>query len=166
MEHNFTKTQENISLRPLCENDLENLRQWRNDKDLSKYLSPVPHITSEQQQKWFEQWRNHPTGYLFAIEFDGALVGSVALDNVEGGSGEFGRFMLSGETRGKGVGRLATQLTLKIAVEQLGLRKVWATVHQKNSAAIITYLKSGFVITGNEKLADDEYQLIILYEVK
>lgn len=38
MKHNFSSCYENIALRPLSIEDIELLRQWRNNKDNTKYL--------------------------------------------------------------------------------------------------------------------------------
>jgi RimJ/RimL family protein N-acetyltransferase len=139
MKHDITVTHNGIKIRPVCEGDLENLRKWRNDKELTIFLTPLPDVTSEQQKAWFLHDCATDNTYTFAVESDSLLVGSVPIYNINGNTAEFGRFLLCKESHGKGIGKITTELVLNIAKEKLGLKKVYADVEQKNIAALITY---------------------------
>lgn len=167
MKHNMTASYKNILLRPLYADDLESLRQWRNDRDLSRFLSPLPEITPESQCEWYERELMARNSYTFVIEETDELkqiVGSVALYGVDGKTAEFGRFLLCKEAQGKNIGFIANTLVLYIGFEVLGLDKVTGCVHQENNAAIITYLKSGFTICGNHPFEGGGYELDIIFE--
>lgn len=159
MKHRVTKCYEDICLRPLCVEDLENLRIWRNDSENSKYIRKLPHITSEAQREWFAKEELDDTSMTFAIDVDNRLVGSIALYDLSDNSAEFGRLMI-GEAKGKGVGTKATKAVLRIAFEDLSLQKVRAEVSVDNIAALKIYVRVGFCIDDHRFNPDagmDEY---------
>jgi RimJ/RimL family protein N-acetyltransferase len=165
LRHNYSLQHKNVMLRPLARTDLEFLRNWRNDPETSRFLSPIPYIMPDSQSEWFEKESADSGSCTFAIEETERLrriIGSVALYNIEGDTAEFGRFMLSSETRGMGIGQIAVKLILQFGYRMLSLSRITAEVHQKNNAAIITYLKSGFVIFGNYLIDQGEYMLMIM----
>lgn len=53
MEHTFEACHKNLRARPLQHCDIEYLRAWRNDPEMTAFLSPAPHITREMQEQWF-----------------------------------------------------------------------------------------------------------------
>lgn len=167
MKHAITARYKNVLLRPLGPGDLEALRVWRNDRELSRFLTPLPEITPEAQAAWFERAEAGEGELTFAIDETErlkGLAGSVALYNVSGKTAEFGRFLLRKEARGQNVGFIANTLALCVAFRVLGLEKITGFVHQENSAAIITYLKSGFTICGSRPFASGGYELEIFFE--
>ena len=56
MDHKYSASLDNVRLRPLKKEDIEKLRMWRNDPDISRFLSPIPYITENMQEKWFEKY--------------------------------------------------------------------------------------------------------------
>ena len=56
MKHSYMSEYRNVRLKPLAAEDIELLRNWRNDAGNSKYLRKIPHITSEMQKAWFEKY--------------------------------------------------------------------------------------------------------------
>jgi len=150
MIHNIFESDENITLCPLQKDDIEFLRKWRNDKNTTPFLTPLPEITAEMQLQWYNSDCADESVYTFAIKENktGKLIGSVSLYNISGTTAEFGRFLLSPKVRGNGYGKIGTELALKIGFDKLGFTTIKATVHQNNNAAIIAYLKSGFTIYG------------------
>lgn len=57
-----------VGLRAIEENDLETLRQWRNNPELRKYFRETLEISSVQQQKWFDMINDKTSNHkMFAI---------------------------------------------------------------------------------------------------
>lgn len=154
MQHNITTRCNNVGLRPVGENDLEFLRNSRNNAELTKYLRKIPHITTEMQKRWFAENQADSDCYMFAIEelveFK-TIIGSVALYNFNGKTAEFGRIVIGNDyARGKGLGFLATVLTLNLGFSHFGLSNIVASVHEENIYAIKAYEKAGFTMYGEQ----------------
>ena len=88
-----------------------------------------------------------------AILVDGKHVGNVVLDQIDRkvGKARLHIYVGDAEARGHGVGRRAVALALELAFEELGLRKVWLTVHERNLAAVRAYQAAGFVVEGTHR---------------
>jgi len=147
------------------EDDLEFLRTWRNDTELTKYLSNLDYITQDKQLKWYEQDIKETDCYTFAIEETELLkriVGSVALYNLNKQTSEFGRIIIGDkEARGKGMGFLATVLCLYLGFTEIGLERIMANVHEDNAVAIKAYKRAGFKICGQHVYEYGGYELEI-----
>jgi len=155
VKHSICSIYDGLKLRPVYESDLELLRTWRNDQQLTKYLTKIPHITQEMQRSWFVKNQIDTGCYTFAIERIGEVsshenfIGSVSLYNINGDTAEFGRAIIGNDSaRGKGFGFLATVLLLNLGFSYFGLRKITASVHEDNISAIKAYEKAGFTVCG------------------
>ena len=151
MKHNHKITYKDITLRPIAEQDLELLRNWRNDVQTTTYLAKIPTITSEMQQAWFKKDQADPTTYTFAIERNDTkeLVGSVAMYNIEGEQAEFGRIFIGDlKHRGKGYGFKGLAAVVYFAFEGLGITKLVASVYENNERSATNLLAQGFVVVG------------------
>lgn len=152
MRHGFVASYEHVRIRPLLQDDIELLRKWRNDASETAYLKPIGHVTEEMQQSWFKSVQDNPTEMTFAILETQRLkrvVGSLSLYDIEGDRAQIGKIRIGDrEAHGRGIGRIALVMGLKIAFHELGLDTVWATVHQENTPARENDLRIGFRIVG------------------
>jgi RimJ/RimL family protein N-acetyltransferase len=80
-------------------------------------------------------------------------VGNVVLDSIDRHIGKARLHIYVGEpdARGHGVGRRAVALALALAFDELGLHKVWLTVHARNVAAVRAYEAAGFQLEGTHR---------------
>ena len=150
MEHSNELLYENILLRPLMKKDIETLRCWRNNPDNAKYLRKIPYITPKMQGKWFSTYTNNNDEMCFAIveikELK-RLVGSLSLYQFNPDSCFFGKLLVGDkEAHGRNVGLNATIAAVKIAFDQLKLKRVDLYVFRENIAAYKVYAKAGFEI--------------------
>jgi len=152
MQHEYSIAYKHVLLRPICIDDLENMRMWRNDTDLTKHLRKLNPITPEMQLKWFENDNLDQSCYTFAIEETKSLkrlVGSASLYNFDGENLECGRIVIGDkDAHGKGIGFLAITLLLWFGFTKLDVNKIDAVVHEDNLAAIKNNTKAGFITTG------------------
>lgn len=152
MNHSYSIRNKNVFLRPLEKNDIEKLREWRNDKKNSKFLRQIPYITEDAQKRWFENYLNNEDEICFAIEECEQLnriVGSLSLYNFCGDTAEFGKILIGDEeAHGKKVGYNATVAALKIAFEVIKLKRVVLEVYEDNVAAKTIYEQAGFLNKG------------------
>lgn len=153
MKHNYSAAYANVLLRPLCSEDIENLRIWRNNAQQTKFLRPIGHITPQMQQAWFDSYLEDPDMLVFAIVENrdlNRMVGSVALYNFKGNEAEVGKIQIGDpEASGRGLGKTSLVLAMWIGFKKMGLKKIVGAVHQENIAAHKTDMKIGFRIVGN-----------------
>ncbi len=167
MNHSYSIRNKNVILRALEKNDIEKLREWRNEKKNSKFLRQIPYITENAQKRWFENYLKNEDEICFAIEECEQLnrmVGSLSLYNFNGDTAEFGKILIGDkEAHGKRIGFNATYAALKIAFEVLKLKRVVLEVYEDNLAARTIYEQIGFLFKG--VLRKDKIGKAFLYEV-
>lgn len=141
-----------ISLRPIKFSDSENIVKWRNNPDVKKNLYSQDNITINQQHDYFHKFIETKKIYQFVIIADGVECGTTFLKNIDtvNKSAEFGIFIGEESYRGKGIGTVATQKTIKLGFEELCLRSINLTVFSDNLGAIRSYEKAGFVVARND----------------
>ena len=148
MNHAYTATRANVRIRPLHHEDIESLRQWRNDPANCRWLRPIPHITREGQERWWESYLADEDCLAFAIVEDGdlhRLVGSLSLYGFGDGSCEFGRLLVGDpDAHGRGVGLNAVLAAFEVAFFQLGIELLRLRVFEANEPAVRVYERAGF----------------------
>lgn len=162
MIHNYRIDYENVTLRPLDENDIESLRVWRNDPENSQYLSKIPYITPVDQKSWFEKYLLNMDELVFAIIENRdlkRLVGSLSLYHFTPESCLFGKILIGDkEAHGKKTGLNATIAATKIAFEQLRLKHVYLFVYSDHGAALSIYKKAGFSIVDEHRSDNGKWE--------
>ena len=152
MEHFIVAQFENIIIRPLEQQDIELLRQWRNDEKISTYLASIPHISGEMQKNWFDRYLSDRDNITFAIvedQFLKRVVGSLSIYGFHEHEAEIGKIVIGdAEAHGKQVGYRALLLALSYGYEFLRINKFLLNVHEDNVAARTIYQKVGFKIVG------------------
>ena len=155
MRHQYSAVYDNVRLRPLEEKDIENLRNWRNNEEKTKYLRKIPYITSEMQRKWYMDYLENEDEITCAIDEISELnrvVGSVSLYNFQDDVVEIGKIQIGDEeASGRGIGRKSLVMAMTIAFKLLGVNKVISSVHQNNIAAHKNDIKVGFHIVGKHE---------------
>lgn len=151
MKHNYYCKYDNILIRQLNKEDIENIRQWRNEPSNTKYLRKIPYITSEMQEEWYNRYLLDEDEMTFAIvenkEFN-RVIGSLSLYNFKKETVEFGKILIGdSETRGRGCGANSVRAVVDLALNQLGKKTVYLHVFKDNVDALKTYLKVGFEVT-------------------
>ena len=164
MEHEYGAHIEKLRIRPLYHEDIEALRVWRNNLEISKYFRKIPYITTERQNEWFLEYEQQVNCMYWVIELENNVIGSISLYNINDKKAEIGRFMIGDESaRGKGYGYLAMLMTMEIGFEKLKLESIDLTVHENNIAAIKVYRKIGFHNIGSHRFDEggSEYEMTI-----
>lgn len=75
----ITKAGEAVSLilKAANENNLENLRQWKNEQ--RKFFFHKDMITPEQQRAWFTQYQVRNHDYMFIVDLNGIAIGCMGI---------------------------------------------------------------------------------------
>ena len=148
-----------IILKKVERENLEQLREWRNNPELRKYFREYRLINSENQQKWYEsRVLGDPDQYNFEIrdKASNKLIGHCGLYYINWvmRTGEFGIYIGDNDYRSGGFGSDALRTLIKYGFEDLNLNRIWCEVYD-NNAALEVYKHIGFVYEG--KMRENYY---------
>lgn len=137
---------ESLTLRAANENDLETLRQWKNEQREFFFHKDI--ITPEQQSAWFAKFQARNHDYMFIVDLNGNAIGCMGIRlldevwdiyNVILGSTDYGK---------KGYMGKAFQAMLTYAQS---VRKYPITLQVlKTNPAVVWYKKNRFVVTAEQ----------------
>lgn len=126
-----------LELRPLVEEMLEQLRNWRNAEAIRTQMEYREYITAEMQQSWFRKISINSEFAYFIIYSGGLPVGMIHLShiNTKTKTAEAGLFVAEERYTGTGFVLGASMLLLEYAFDKLGMDKIWAKVKIGNEPA-------------------------------
>ncbi len=117
--------------------DIEMIRQWRIDPNVSRHMFYRGHITPEQQEKWFASIDNDEN-FFWVVHYEGRPIGLNSIKDIDWAtrSGEGGLFIVPNELR-------QSLVVFRIAIppliwlfEQMHFNFVHAAVHPENKRAL------------------------------
>lgn len=150
MLHQYFRNEFPLYLRPLCEDDIELMRLWRNLDHVRKNFISNSIISSSQQKTWFDKHKVIENDFVFIIEETSIIqkeIGTVSIYNFteNGKIAEFGRFFIGeADAQRKGYGIQAIKIVCNIAFKQMGIEKLLLEVFADNLPARHIYKKFGF----------------------
>jgi RimJ/RimL family protein N-acetyltransferase len=126
-----------LTLRQLQHEDIEKVRQWRNDPRVSVYMAFRGQISEEQQEVWFRSIDNEEN-HFFIIDLAGGPVGLCELKKIDraAGSAEGGIFVHDEKFRNSPYCAAAVLLLNEHGFGQLGLERIYAQILDNNTRAI------------------------------
>lgn len=163
MKHLVTAQMENVIIRPLEKSDIELLRQWRNSKEISKYLTPVPYISIGMQDEWYNTYLMDSNILMFAVEETCILkhmVGTIAIYGFNQHTAEIGKIVIGdSDAHGKRIGYKAVLLVVLYGFQYLNIQKFKLNVHECNDAAKKIYTAVGFEVVGKHPFVNGGNEL-------
>jgi RimJ/RimL family protein N-acetyltransferase len=123
----------------------DNRRVWRNLKD--RFPHPYTRMDAE---RWLTEVCARWPRTQFAIEVDGEAAGAIGLEpqaDVFRGSAEIG-FWLGEAYWGRGIATDAVRAFTEVALDELGLRRLFAGVFEWNPASMRVLEKAGYAREG------------------
>lgn len=137
------------------EKDPEVEARWTHDSDFLRMMDTAPArpmsaaLVKKQYEKLEKQMEERKNQYYFTIRArdDDRLIGKAMVQWIEwtNGNGYLRLGIGAAEDRGKGYGKQALQMLLRIAFAELNLFRVSALVPEYNTAAVALLKKLGFV---------------------
>ena len=136
-------------------NDADKIARWKSDPELANLLmSNFSMISLNEAKEWIVKNTNDKNQRLNGVyKYDNlskTLIGITRLMFIdfESGVAEFGTYIGDIENQGKGYGKLALEMTINQAFEELDLRKIFLRVNATNTGAFNLYKKMNFEIEG------------------
>ena len=151
---NLTLQTERLILRPYQLSDAPALQARASSLAVARMLARMPHPYPDgEAERWIgthDERRAQGTGYPFAIEKDGELVGTVSVDRGDCDAFELG-YWLTEPVWGLGLATEAVRGVLAFAFDELGLAYVRARYVADNRASARVLVKTGFLATGRDR---------------
>ncbi len=152
-----------VVLRAIEVNDLETLRTWRNDPQVSQFMLSQEPITAEQQSAWYAHIQRAHNQQHFVIEYKGQAIGSanvktrgIAENLLHAQTLEPGLYIGEAAYRQNIVAFAPTLLLNDYCFETLGCKRLRAVVKAENQAALNYNQKLGYRIVEHGDLIEIE----------
>jgi len=139
-------SQGSLHLRRLYPRDLKLRVRWMSDKRVREHMNLPEDVTLESTENWYREIRHDPNRQEFVVEDDcGRVCAMTGLRSKKPGEPSEFYIFVAPDLQGLGIGRKATELTLKQAVRAGNIRSITLTVAKKNARALRIYEDLGFV---------------------
>lgn len=142
-----------VTLKPLAADDLERVRQWRNDPQIARLMRNQTEISAQQQQRWFAGLTGDPQRAYWVTYFKNEPIGVASLVNIDkaAGTAESGMYIYPQQYRGNIVPFCVAFALNDFAFEHLQLNALQAVVKPDNMPAIRFNEKMGYRATGEDQ---------------
>jgi RimJ/RimL family protein N-acetyltransferase len=156
---------EGAVLRPLQEKDVTDAYvDGLNDPRVARFL-----VAARRQRQTIDSVRAYvrknwedPAGILFGVFIGGGLRGTVRLYMIDedARTAVFGIALFDPSYWGQGWGSRCIRRVADFAIQDLGLKRVFAASYMHNPAAVRCFLKAGFIRTPERDFSDDYDQWV------
>lgn len=135
-----------IAIRNFQEEDIPYKVKWINDKANNKYLHYDLPLREDRTLEWYRTLKDRDDRVDYTITCAGEPAGLIGLLNIDLNKKEAEYYIcLGGEKfKGKGIASVATELLIKKAYREFGLRKIYLFTEVENVRAQKFFEKSGF----------------------
>lgn len=139
------------TLQAVDKENIEQLRNWRNDPKLRKYFREYREISKNMQNNWYEKINQDDNQVNFQIhdKETNKLIGHCGLYYINWvhRHAEFGIYVGDFDFRNGGYGSDALRTLIKYGFEDLNLNKIWCEVYTNNDSLKV-YKHLGFIDEG------------------
>lgn len=142
-----------VRLRKIKEQDLEKIRIWRMDPNVSQYMYSDPVLTTEDQKCWFANIQDDENCMYWIIEADNIDIGVLCIDNIDRTNlrCDWAYYIADTSCRGKGIGTLLECNVYDYVFYNLNMNKLCCEVFCFNEKVILIHQKFGSEIEGTRK---------------
>jgi RimJ/RimL family protein N-acetyltransferase len=153
-----------VILTEVCEDDIETIRQWRNDPAVSQYMLSQDLISVEQQQAWFNKIQRGDSQQHFVIHYKNQAIGVANIRACYQGESlktartiEPGLYIAHEKYRNNILAFAPTLVLNDYCFEELACQQLKAVVKGDNQAALNYNKKLGYQI---EKYSESLEELV------
>ncbi|MBR1744202.1 MAG: UDP-4-amino-4,6-dideoxy-N-acetyl-beta-L-altrosamine N-acetyltransferase [Lachnospiraceae bacterium] len=141
---------EKVVWRPVREDELELVMNWRMSPEITQYMYTDPVLTLEGQKKWLETTKTDPTSKTFMIEVNEIPAGIMSINDIDQRNKRCssGYYVAVKEVRSLELAMLLEWTVYDYAFEHLKLHKVIAEVFSENKAVVRIHQMCGSVVEG------------------
>lgn len=140
---------ERVYLRPITQEDTDNIIRWRNSESVRPYFIYQKPFTREGHRKWLETMIETKKGYQFIVceKTTDRPIGCTYLRDFERKHNkiEYGMFLGEKSEAGKGISSEIVRLTLQFGFEDLKVHKIFCRIFADNLPSIKGCERGGFV---------------------
>ena len=138
---------------------VELVRNWRNNKKISRYMYTNHQINREEHMNWINKLKTNNTAKAWIIKYDEKPIGLATLSDIDYQSKitDWGFYIANESYRGKGLGEKSLKKLMKIVFDEMKFKTMNTKVLDNNPVAMNLYEKLGFKKTDilNETLIRD-----------
>jgi RimJ/RimL family protein N-acetyltransferase len=155
-----------IVLRPLRQDDLDEIYAWRNDLEVTRHLGRVA-MTRDEVQAWFDDLAPANGDRAYAVIAGELFVGYALLSGADpvNRKCEAGIILGSRAHWGRGIGKVVASRLATVAFEEIGMHRILAVASSRNPASIACFQAAGFREEGrlrDANLRDGEFIDLVL----
>lgn len=144
---------ESLILRAANENDLENLRQWKNEQREFFFHKDI--ITPEQQRAWFAKFQARNHDYMFIVDLNSKAIGCMGIRLLDDAWDIYNVILGLTDYRKKGYMGKAFQTMLTYAQSVSNCPFTLQVL--KANPAVAWYKKNSFVVAAEQA---DHYSMV------
>ncbi len=135
-----------IHLRPIGDDDCENIYRWRTLPEVADFMYTDRAITFDEHRDWFEGIKKDASCWYQIIELDGKGAGVASVTGIDRKNHRcsWAFYLASPAVRGRGVGSFVEYSVLRFVFEDLRLNKLCCEVFTFNEAVIRMHESFGF----------------------
>ncbi|MBI5485467.1 MAG: UDP-4-amino-4,6-dideoxy-N-acetyl-beta-L-altrosamine N-acetyltransferase [Deltaproteobacteria bacterium] len=141
---------EDCRLRPVAEDDLELVLNWRNSERIRRNMYGDHIISMEEHKAWFNRLKDDSSAVYLLFEVCQTPVGMVYFTDIDRKNSKcFWGFYLGEDNLPRGTGTILGVSGMEYAFEILQIRKLCGEAFQFNSASVKFFQKLGFAREGH-----------------
>lgn len=155
-----------VRLRPIREEELELVMNWRMHPDITRFMYTDPVLTMEMQRKWYEESKRDEHNIHFMIEVDGIPAGVMNITEIDRRNQRcsWGYYIAVKEKRSLQLALALEWNLYDYVFHVLGLHKLEGEIFAFNKGVIRMHQMCGSVIEGVRKqhiLKNGEYYDVV-----
>ncbi|WP_421319671.1 GNAT family N-acetyltransferase [Aeromonas veronii] len=135
-----------VKLVALAQDDIEMVRQWRNDPKIANLMLDKTYITSEMQQCWFDRLQHATDQFYYLVWFKNQPIGVTSLIKVNRDAGccEPGMYIYVDEYRNNIVPFCVAFALNDLAFEELGVSQLFGKIFANNQPSVRFHEACGY----------------------
>ncbi|MEK5025627.1 GNAT family N-acetyltransferase [Paenibacillus sp. FSL M7-1046] len=145
----------------LTEDDLELVRNWRNDEKISKFMQYRSYISPEMQLKWYKTI-NNTENFYFIIMYDELKIGLANIKDIDWDRkcGEVGIFIYEETYLNSLLPYVVSLKGLELDFKEYNLQYVYAHILKTNKRAIRFNKSFGFELEPHQETVENQKYIL------